>query len=68
MRTHSPQVAAQMFKAGADGFVTKDCEPEVLINAIRKVAARGHYLDPDFATEMAFDSGTPSQYEPHLHL
>jgi DNA-binding NarL/FixJ family response regulator len=35
------QVAARVLKAGASGYITKDCEPEVLLAAIRKVAARG---------------------------
>jgi DNA-binding NarL/FixJ family response regulator len=64
----SPQVAAQALRAGADGFMTKDCEPEVLLSAIRKVAAHGRYIAPDIAVKIAFDASTPDQREPHLDL
>jgi DNA-binding NarL/FixJ family response regulator len=49
-----PQVAAQVLKAGAKGFITKDCDPEVLLAAIRQVAAHGNYIDPAIASQMAF--------------
>ncbi len=64
----SPQVAAQALKAGADGFITKDCEPAVLLGAIRQVAAHGHYIAPQLAAQMAFDASTPGQSAPHLRL
>ena len=31
------------FKAGAAGYLTKDCPPEELIQALRKVVQGGHY-------------------------
>lgn len=52
---NEPQVAARALKAGANGYITKDCEPEILMTAIRKVAARGKYIDPDLAEKMVFD-------------
>jgi len=64
----SPQVAAQALKAGADGFITKDCEPAVLLGAIRQVAAHGHYIAPQLAAQMAFDASTPGQSAPHQRL
>jgi DNA-binding NarL/FixJ family response regulator len=38
---NEPQVATRVLKAGANGYITKDCEPDVLLAAIRKVAAQG---------------------------
>lgn len=35
------EVAARMLKAGANGFITKDCEPDILLTAVRKVGAQG---------------------------
>jgi DNA-binding NarL/FixJ family response regulator len=52
---NEPQVAARALKAGANGYITKDCEPVILIAAIRKVAARGKYIDPELAEKMVFD-------------
>jgi DNA-binding NarL/FixJ family response regulator len=49
------QVAARMLKAGASGYITKDCEPDILLAAIRKVASHGRYIAPDIAEKMVFD-------------
>lgn len=40
---------AQSIKAGADGYVLKDCEPEKLIGAIRAVAAGGTFFPEEVA-------------------
>ena len=66
MRAHKPSVpilvlsmhntaamAAAALQAGAAGYVTKDSEPEVLIEGVRKVAAGGHYLAPALAQTLA---------------
>lgn len=47
------QVASRALRAGADGYVTKDSEPEVLLAAIRKVAAGGRYISSEVAQKMA---------------
>ena len=48
------QVAARALRAGSDGYITKDSEPEVLIAAVHKVAAGGRYIDPSIAEQIAF--------------
>ena len=62
---NEPQVAARALKAGANGYITKDCEPEILMAAIRKVASRGKYIDPDLAERMVFDTTSSAQHPPH---
>ncbi len=53
---NEPLVATRMLKAGASGFITKDCEPDILLAAVRKVAAHGNYIEPGIAERMAFDA------------
>ena len=65
---NEPQVAARALKAGATGYITKDCEPEILLAAIRKVAARGKYIDPELAEKMVFDATSTEQRPAHSQL
>jgi DNA-binding NarL/FixJ family response regulator len=50
------QIAARAIKAGATGYLTKDSEPEVLIEAIRQVSKGGNFIDPALATRMVFSA------------
>lgn len=50
------QVVSRALRAGAAGYVTKDCEPEILLAAIRKVANGGRFLDPALVDAMVFDA------------
>jgi len=50
---NEPQVAARAFKAGASGYVTKDSEPEKILEAIRWVAGGHKYIDPSLAEKAA---------------
>lgn len=49
------QLVSRALKAGAAGYLTKDSDPELLIAAIRKVAAGGRYIDPLLVDAMVFD-------------
>lgn len=62
------QVASRAIKAGASGFIAKDSDPEVLLDAVRKVAGGGKYIDPELAEELAFDALIPEQRAPHALL
>lgn len=62
------QVASRAIRAGASGFISKDSDPEVLLEAIRRVAAGGKYIDPDLAEQLAFDALLPEQRAPHSLL
>jgi len=48
-----PLFATQAMRAGALGYVTKSCPPEVLVRAVYDVAARQRVLSPDIAPELA---------------
>jgi DNA-binding NarL/FixJ family response regulator len=49
-------IASRALKAGANGFITKDSEPEALLAAIEKVARGGKFIAPEVAEQMAFES------------
>lgn len=47
------QFALRMLKAGASGYVTKDCLDADLVRAVEKVLAGGRYLSGDLAERLA---------------
>ncbi len=61
-----PHIAKIALESGARGFVTKDCPPDVLETAIRKVAAGRHYLQHDIAEKMLFEA--PAEQGPRVRL
>lgn len=62
------QVAKRMLQAGACGFVTKGSMQETLIDAVRKVAAGGRFIDPVLAEQMMFEKDTGKELVPHERL
>lgn len=50
-----PLFASQAIRAGALGYVTKSSSPDILIQAVYKVARREKALSPDIAPEIAFN-------------
>lgn len=65
---NDPQVVARMLRAGANGYITKDCNPDILLMAIRKVAANGNYIAPDLAEKMVFDVTSSARRSLHSLL
>jgi DNA-binding NarL/FixJ family response regulator len=65
---NEPLVAQRALKAGADGYLTKDGDPDSLLAAIRKVAAGGRYLDAVVAEKMAFESAGLEDHAGHACL
>lgn len=61
-------VASGTFKAGASGYFTKNSNPKMLMDAIRRVSGGGQYIDPAIAEQMAFDSAFPQLKLPHTLL
>lgn len=51
---------SRSLEAGARGYVTKSCAPEILIEAVLKVARGATYIDPDIAQRMVVQSATGS--------
>ena len=44
----------QALQAGAQGYITKSSAPEIMVEAIKEVAAGGSRLDPGIAQRLAF--------------
>jgi two-component system invasion response regulator UvrY len=60
--------AVKFFKAGASGYLTKTSAPELLVEAIRKVAAGGRFISPSLVELLAFELGNESPKKPHEKL
>jgi DNA-binding NarL/FixJ family response regulator len=50
------QYAMRAIKAGASGYLQKDCTQQEFITAIRKLASGGKYISPLFAEKLVFGS------------
>ena len=48
------EYAVRSIRAGAAGYLCKDSASQLLLNAIRKVAAGGRFISPEIAGELAF--------------
>lgn len=57
-------VVRSALKAGASGYLTKDCNPDTLLSAIREVSAGGRFIDSKLAERIAFQSHIRLE---HLH-
>lgn len=62
------QYAVRALQAGASGYLTKECAPDRLVEAIRKLAGGGRYINPNFAERLAFRLGTSTEDLPHASL
>lgn len=54
MHTES-QFVAGAIKAGANGYITKDSDPDSILSAIRGVAAGGNVIAPELAAQLLFE-------------
>jgi DNA-binding NarL/FixJ family response regulator len=55
------QFAASALREGANGYVTKDADPDILLQAVRKVAEGGKFIDPALVEALVFDNQNPEQ-------
>ncbi|MBI5269985.1 MAG: response regulator transcription factor [Burkholderiales bacterium] len=62
------QIATRAIKAGAHGYLTKDSEPEILLQAIRRVGTGGHFIDPALAARLIFQPAGDLDEPPHAQL
>ncbi len=49
-----PVFAARAIEAGAKGYIAKNDDPSLFVDAVRQVARGGVYLHPDMARQIAF--------------
>jgi DNA-binding NarL/FixJ family response regulator len=61
------QIVTRALKSGAAGYLTKDCPPELLIGALRKVLAGGRFIDPALVDSVVFNAD-PDAGSPHDQL
>lgn len=59
-----PAMVSQCLGAGAEGFVTKSSAPEVLVDAVRRIAGGARALSPDVQGAFGQDEAAP----PHMRL
>jgi two-component system, NarL family, invasion response regulator UvrY len=59
------EFALQALKTGADGFLNKESAPELLLAAIRRVAAGGKYVSAALAERFARSLGGEQSTSPH---
>lgn len=64
---HEEQYAVRALKAGASGYLTKESDSEVLLGAIRRVAAGGVFMSDKAAELMVLGTRPTSRQLPH-HL
>jgi len=56
-------IVARALKSGAAGYVTKDCHPDTLLAAVRKVLAGGRFIDPALVDSVVFDSAGGERHD-----
>lgn len=62
------QYALRAFRAGAHGYMTKDCATDQLVGAVRKVASGGAYVSPTLAERLAVELNGLRETPPHTLL
>ena len=62
------QYAVRAIKSGASGYLTKESAPELLEQALRKIAAGGAYISADVAEQLALGAMPGSTAAPHETL
>ena len=62
------QYAVRAIRAGASGYLTKDCDSDLLIPAMRKVAAGGVFVSERTAELLVSDYGQVADKLPHTLL
>src|SRR6185369_8734680 len=62
------QLAIRALKAGAAGFITKECAPQELVNALKQVLAGSKYISKTLAQKLASDLATDTTKPLHESL
>lgn len=62
------EYAMRSFKAGANGYITKDSPAETLVAAVRKVVAGGMFMTPGMAERLVQNLSGMAELPRHVHL
>jgi len=62
------QYAVRLVKAGASGYLNKECAPEEVIDAVRSVVEGKMHLSPDAVKMLVNDINLPDERLPHETL
>jgi len=62
------QYAVRMFKAGADGYLTKASTPAELVRAVKKVIGGGQYVSSSLGEKLALTIKDGAEKAPHERL
>lgn len=62
------EIARRTIRAGAAGYLTKDGEPEHMLDAMRVVARGGNYVAQPVAARLLYDQLGPETEAPHRLL
>jgi two-component system, NarL family, invasion response regulator UvrY len=57
--------ALRAFRAGADGYLTKETAPEQLVQAVNKAMSGGKYVSPSFAEKLVAGLQSEPAASPH---
>jgi len=60
--------AVRALRSGAAGYMTKDCVPEELRDAVRKVLSGGKYISESLAERLVYELGVDAERAPHERL
>lgn len=60
---NEPHMVSRVLRAGVHGYITKGSGQALLIAAIRKVAAGGHFIDPSLVDEFVFSANDVAPHE-----
>ena len=58
---HEAAIVRAALQAGANGYITKDSEPQALLEALRRVAGNGRYIEPRLLDAMVFSPPAPAR-------
>jgi len=62
------QYAVRSIRAGASGYLSKEADSDLLLPAMRKLAAGGAYISPKVAELLALERGSRESVNPHKTL
>lgn len=62
---HEDVYAVRALKLGAAGYLSKSCTPEILNDAVRRIAAGGKFVTPSLLQKLAGMLGNSNSTTPH---